>query len=159
MSWGVFAIPVNGWGGVFTYWSQIVNASLGLEGMNVLGHLVDEHDQLLAGGQGGLKLLITLFLIFLIPMLKGTHACLYKDKCLRLELQITWKPWSVIYSGGHTLYMTASLLSTSHHTDQSPEAIHQGEGGRHNSWTHFPLTTEKVNLLFPPPSIWTLCKC
>lgn len=95
---------------------------------------------------------------FLIPtMPKGTYACRWKDKCLRLEPEITRMPLSVIYSGGHTLYTTASLavkqivLRIPIILTSSPETIRQVRKVDMQVDLHFPCTAESVTCCFFTP--------
>lgn len=104
--------------------------------------------------QGRTKVLIMRFLIPTMP--KGTYACRWKDKCPRLELEITRMPLSVIYSGGRTLYTTASLavkqvvLRIPIILTSSPETIRQVRKVDMQVDFHFPWTTGRVACCFSP---------
>lgn len=91
--------------------SVLLTESQSTEGVNAPGRWADACGWLLTGGREDSSFWSHYFssFFFFIPMPRGTHACLCKDKCLRLELQITWRPLSIVYSGGHTLYVTTSL--------------------------------------------------
>lgn len=106
--------------------------------------------------QGRTKVLIMQFLISTMP--KGTYAHRWKDKCLRLELEITQMPLSVISIGGHTFYSTASLavkqvvLRVPITLTSSPETIRQVRKVDMQIDFHFPWTTERVTCCCFPPN-------
>lgn len=103
---GCVSMPVNGWGAV----SCLLKARAQKEWMLQDAEQIHVANSWLGAGKTQVfDHTVSIFFFFFIPMHRGTCVCLCKDKCLRLELQITWRPLSIVSSGGHTLYVTTSL--------------------------------------------------